>query len=89
MIRTFESVRFRGRYLIIDQEKNRIRLGTPQNGNERFVVEPSGSSNSGFHVLRAANTINCFMAFGEDGESIAPCSASNTRLETRLFLEVV
>ena len=82
---TFENVKFRGKYLIMDEHKSRIRLGKAQNGNEKFIVE---KINPLFYVMRAANRINCFVAFDEDGELVDPCSVSETDPETRIFLDI-
>ena len=82
----FESVKFRGRYLIIDEQKNRVRLEEPQNGNERFIVE---RINPLFSVMRSANNISCFVAFDEYGELVDPCSVRETDLETTVFLDIV
>ena len=81
----FESVKFRGRYLILDENKGRIRLGEAQNGNEKFIIE---KINPLFYVMKPANRVDCFMAFDEEGELVDPCSVSETDLETRIFLDI-
>lgn len=80
----FESVKFRRKYLIMDENK-RIRLGEAQNGNENFIVE---KINPLFYVVKAANSLSCFMAFNEEGELVDPCSVSETDPETRIFLDI-
>jgi hypothetical protein len=81
----FESVKFRGKYLIMDEHKSRIRLGEAQNGNENFIVE---KINPLFYVIKAANNLNCFIAFDEEGELVDPCSVSEIDQETRIFLDI-
>lgn len=81
----FESVKFRGKYLIMDEHKNAIRLGEAQNGNENFVIE---KINPLFYVMKAANNLSCFMAFNEEGELVDPCSVREMDPQTRIFLDI-
>ena len=69
----------------MDEHKNRIRLGEAQNGNEKFIIE---KINPLFYVMKAANRLDCFMAFNEEGELVDPCSVSETDIETRIFLDI-
>lgn len=81
----FESVKFRGKYLIVDEHMNRIRLGEAQNGNENFIIE---KINPLFYVMKAANNLNCFLAFNEEGDLVDPCGVRETDPETRIFLDI-
>ena len=81
----FESVKFKDRFLIFDEQKNKIRLGEPHNGNEKFIME---KINSVYSALRAANNITCFVAFDEYGELVDPCTVTITDPEVQLFFRV-
>ena len=69
----------------MDDCKGKIRLGEPQNGNEKFILE---KLNPLYYAMRAANKINCFIAFDEDGELVDPCRFSITDPEVQIFFDV-
>ncbi len=69
----------------MDEHKSKIRLGEAQNGNENFIVE---KINPLFYVIKAANDLNCFIAFNEEGEFVDPCSVNEMDQETRIFLDI-
>lgn len=81
----FESVKFKGRFLIFDENKGKIKLGEPDNGNEKFVEEKINPVHS---ALRAANNNTCFLAFNEAGELVDPCKFSITDPEVGIFFEI-
>lgn len=81
----FESVKFKGRFLVFDERKGKIRLGEPQNGNERFIMK---KVNSVYSALKSANNVTCFVAFDEDGELVDPCTVTITDPEVRLYFSV-
>lgn len=82
---TFESIKFKTKFLTFDERKSKIRLGEPHNGNEKFIME---KINSVYSVLRAANNNTCFVAFDEYGELVDPCTVTITDPEVRLFFNV-
>ena len=79
---TFESVKFRGRYLVFDENKGKLRLGDPVNGSEQFEIAHfvRDDLNVG---LRAKN--GCYVAFDFNGELI-PCVTDENSHTIRLHL---
>ena len=81
----FESKKFNGRFLTLDERKGKIKLGEPQNGNEKFISERLTPA---YFALRSANNNSCFIAFDEEGELVDPCGFSLSDLEVRLFFVI-
>lgn len=81
---TLESVKFKDRYLVMEKDKERLRLATPQDKNEQFDVVPLASPV--YIVLKDSR--GCFIGFDRDGEQVNPCNLTSSDPQTRLFLNV-
>lgn len=68
-----ESVKFRGRFIVMDLKKNKLRVDYPHDGNENFKIITL-SNDSLFIALETFN--GCYVAFDDYGEALDPCSQS-------------
>lgn len=85
IIATFQSVKFRGRYLVMDEEKNKLLLRRPRDyykGSEKFEVVRTPSP---IDVI-LKDRRGCYVGFNSAGEQVDPCSLSPERVETRLTI---
>lgn len=70
----FESVKFKGRFLLIDHQKNKLKLGEPKNENDIFQIQHLNDP-----VLSAfRDSENCYFAFDKEGEQVGPCGLNVT-----------
>ena len=70
----FESVKFQGRFLLIDHRKGKLKLGEPKNGNDIFKILHLNDP-----VLSAfRDSENCYFAFDKEGEQVGPCGLNIT-----------
>lgn len=80
---TFESVKFRGRFLVMDLAKGKLKLEAPTNGNHLFQVVRVFDS---IHVaLKACN--GCLVAFNELGEVSSDCIQNPHSIDTHVLIE--
>ncbi len=80
----FESVKFRGRYLVMDSRKGKLRLGIPKDGNQHFgvVLTPSPI----YIALR--DNRGCYVGFNSTGDRL-PCGLQLRDPQDLLFLRLV
>ena len=80
---SLESVKFRGRYLVMDKKRGKLRLDRPTDGNHLFRV--LSTANSAYVALKAFN--NCLIAFDVHGKLVTGCARSSYSIDTYLHLE--
>ena len=80
----FQSVKFRGRYLVMDARKEKLRLGYPHNGNHLFQVILT--ANPIYIALR--DNRGCYVAFSPEGDRL-PCEKSPDKHTANLVLRLV
>ena len=71
---TFESVKFRGKFLLIDHMKGKLKLGTPKNGSEIFEFQHLNDPT--LSAFRSSE--NCYIAFDTKGNQVGPCGLNTT-----------
>ena len=81
----FESVKFKDRFLVMDEQKGKIKLGRENDTeNDRFILE---DINPFYFAMRAAHNMSCFVAFNEDGELVDPCTVKLTDPEVKVVFD--
>ena len=83
---SFQSVKFRGRYLVMDEQKGRVLLRRPgrYEGRERFEVV---TTRSPIHVT-LRDRRGCFVGFDANGELLDPCTLKSYQHQTWLTLRL-
>ncbi len=80
---SFESVKFRGRFLVMDMRRGSLRLATPTHGNQLFEVVMVHDLT---HIaLKSCN--GCLVAFDEFGDTSSDCIKTSTSIDTHLLLQ--
>lgn len=83
----FESVKFRGRYLVSDERRNKLRLAVPQRdlGNHLFeiILHPRSPIYIALKDYRG-----CYVGFKINGGLVSePCELTLSDPETHILLE--
>ena len=81
---TFQSAKFKDRYLVKDIKKGKIRLSYPQDDNHLFQLTLIGSR----LYVALKDKDGCFMAFSRSGDRL-PCQTSPENQTAHLILNMV